>query len=128
MAVSEQRVRKAAADLVDWRWGNGDKWGATEAGEDMREWQVSGNRVVRAGLKAVRRTKSKTLVAYEVTITNSKTGKSYKFKNASSKEKMIANLRPDFSAKDITRASWRKLSNSEAQKLEKQLDEDIDRF
>lgn len=79
MAVSEQRVRKAAADLVDWRWGNGDKWGATEAGEDMREWQVSGNRVVRAASKAVKKTKSKTIEAYEVTITNSKTGKSYKF-------------------------------------------------
>jgi hypothetical protein len=61
MAVSEQRVRKAAADLVDWRWGSGDKWGATEAGEDMREWQVSGNRVVRvrAARKAIKKIKAK---------------------------------------------------------------------
>lgn len=57
MAVSEQRVRKAAADLVDWRWGNGDKWGATEAGEDMREWQISGNRVVRAARTAIKKIK-----------------------------------------------------------------------
>lgn len=41
---------------------------------------------------------------------------------------MIANLRPDFSAKDIAQASWQKLSNSEAQKLEKQMDKDMENF
>lgn len=56
--ISEQRVRQAAEQLIDFRWGNNSNAGtATDAGRDMREWQLGGIRIM-AAKKAVSKTKS----------------------------------------------------------------------
>jgi hypothetical protein len=57
--ISEQRIRQAAEQLVDYRWNSGDAGTATDAGRDMREWQLGGTRIMRAAKKAVSRTKQK---------------------------------------------------------------------
>ncbi len=55
--VSQARVREAAEDLVQWRYGNGTFPTASDAGGDMRDWQLSGSRVTVAAKKAVEKTK-----------------------------------------------------------------------
>jgi hypothetical protein len=55
--ISQTRVREAAEDLVQWRYGNGTFPTASDAGGDMRDWQLSGNRVTAAATNAVQKTK-----------------------------------------------------------------------
>jgi MutS domain I len=55
--ISQARVREAAEDLVQWRYGNGTFPTASDAGGDMRDWQLSGNRVTAAAENAVEKTK-----------------------------------------------------------------------
>lgn len=55
--ISQARVREAAEDLVQWRYGNGTFPTASDAGGDMRDWQLSGNRVTASAKKAVEKTK-----------------------------------------------------------------------
>ncbi|MGI8501400.1 MAG: hypothetical protein ACR2LR_09695 [Hassallia sp.] len=55
--ISQARVREAAEDLVQWRYGVGTFPTASDGGRDMRDWQLSGNRVTAAAAKAVEKTK-----------------------------------------------------------------------
>lgn len=55
--VSQARVREAAEDLVQWRYGTGTSATASDAGGDMRDWQMSGNKITASAKKAVEKTK-----------------------------------------------------------------------
>ena len=54
--VTSARVREAAEDLVQWRYGVGTFPTASDAGGDMRDWQLSGSKVMAAAKSAVRKT------------------------------------------------------------------------
>lgn len=55
--VSQARVREAAEDLVRVRYQQTTQKTATAAGEDMRDWQLGSDRVIKAAKKAVEATK-----------------------------------------------------------------------
>lgn len=55
--ISETRIRKAAEELVQYFHGASTSKQASMAGEDMREWQVGTERVIRAAKKAAKKMK-----------------------------------------------------------------------
>lgn len=99
-SITEQRIRKAASELVDYRWGNSDSGTASIAGKDMRDWQVGGSRVERAARSAVQKTKQ-----------------SAKGSERSQPQKATATTRnPD----NLASTALSKSQTSEMQKLEKE--------
>lgn len=54
--ISQARAREAAEDLVQWRYGTGNFPTASDAGKDLRDWQLGGKKVV-AAAAAVEKTK-----------------------------------------------------------------------